>query len=87
MLLKIINIIYCLQDLIPSGSILSNALSWGVKVLHLDGKYFCFMKPNLNCNIHFNYYFVELKILKMRNYFKHTKINSAELILHLFTRC
>ncbi|KFO82952.1 Protein DBF4 A [Buceros rhinoceros silvestris] len=24
------------QDLIPSGSILSNALSWGVKVLHLD---------------------------------------------------
>uniref|UniRef100_A0A8D0KQB8 Protein DBF4 homolog A n=1 Tax=Strix occidentalis caurina TaxID=311401 RepID=A0A8D0KQB8_STROC len=24
------------QDLIPSGSILSNALSWGVKVLHID---------------------------------------------------
>ncbi|NXS52580.1 DBF4A protein, partial [Brachypteracias leptosomus] len=24
------------QDLIPSGSILSNALSWGVKILHLD---------------------------------------------------
>ncbi|NWX73945.1 DBF4A protein, partial [Alca torda] len=25
------------QDLIPSGSILSNALSWGVKILHIDG--------------------------------------------------
>ncbi|NXH29703.1 DBF4A protein, partial [Myiagra hebetior] len=24
------------QDLIPSGSILSNALSWGVKILHID---------------------------------------------------
>ncbi|XP_030302042.1 protein DBF4 homolog A isoform X1 [Calypte anna] len=24
------------QDLIPSGSILSNALSWGVKILHVD---------------------------------------------------
>ncbi|XP_053914083.1 protein DBF4 homolog A isoform X2 [Cuculus canorus] len=24
------------QDLVPSGSILSNALSWGVKVLHID---------------------------------------------------
>uniref|UniRef100_A0A8D2ITB4 BRCT domain-containing protein n=1 Tax=Varanus komodoensis TaxID=61221 RepID=A0A8D2ITB4_VARKO len=27
------------QELIPSGSILSNALSWGVKILHVDGKY------------------------------------------------
>ncbi|KAJ7418148.1 hypothetical protein BTVI_30386 [Pitangus sulphuratus] len=26
------------QDLIPSGSILSNALSWGVKILHIDGR-------------------------------------------------
>ncbi|XP_063180846.1 protein DBF4 homolog A isoform X3 [Chroicocephalus ridibundus] len=24
------------QDLIPSGSVLSNALSWGVKILHID---------------------------------------------------
>ncbi|XP_069715673.1 protein DBF4 homolog A isoform X3 [Phaenicophaeus curvirostris] len=24
------------QDLVPSGSILSNALSWGVKILHID---------------------------------------------------
>uniref|UniRef100_A0A8C5TB40 Protein DBF4 homolog A n=1 Tax=Malurus cyaneus samueli TaxID=2593467 RepID=A0A8C5TB40_9PASS len=36
------------QDLIPSGSILSNALSWGVKILHIDGKYFCWIKPDLN---------------------------------------
>uniref|UniRef100_A0A8C0LAR6 DBF4 zinc finger n=1 Tax=Canis lupus dingo TaxID=286419 RepID=A0A8C0LAR6_CANLU len=28
------------HDFIPSNSILSNALSWGVKILHIDGKNF-----------------------------------------------
>ncbi|POI33042.1 hypothetical protein CIB84_003206, partial [Bambusicola thoracicus] len=36
LLLKMRNFFFFSQELIPSGSILSNALSWGVKVLHID---------------------------------------------------
>lgn len=42
LLLKMKNFFFFSQELIPSGSILSNALSWGVKVLHIDGKYLFF---------------------------------------------
>uniref|UniRef100_A0A8C0BXS6 Protein DBF4 homolog A n=1 Tax=Buteo japonicus TaxID=224669 RepID=A0A8C0BXS6_9AVES len=61
------------QDLIPSGSILSNALSWGVKVLHIDGKYFSGRLKNPFVKVedrsrHYRPFYLQLHSFPVLNY-------------------
>uniref|UniRef100_A0A8C8SE97 Protein DBF4 homolog A n=1 Tax=Pelusios castaneus TaxID=367368 RepID=A0A8C8SE97_9SAUR len=63
------------HELIPSGSILSNALSWGVKILHIDGKYIFFksiIKNNITSSIQkssrYRPFYLQLSSFPVLNY-------------------